>query len=207
VIEGIAFMAEGEKNLYDSADPCTQLLLRAQKGDTHAFVKLHAVLVPLLGDFIASFDGQLSPSDRDDLVQESIAAIWQRLGDYRGNASAKTFALAITRNITLKHISKRQRLPMIHAADVGRILDERELYEQADSSSMELSEDEAKLRRAMNELTDVQRQAVLLSCSGDSRSTAARKAGCTPSQFADRLHYAKKRLRHMLNGVVRCILL
>ena len=86
----------------DPTDRCTELMLSAQAGDVEAFEDLHAALAPVIRSYVASLAGKLSPADHDDLVQETMAAVWHRLGDYRAEASAVTFSLAIAKKLTLK---------------------------------------------------------------------------------------------------------
>lgn len=180
-------------------DHFTRLLLKAQKGDSKSFGELYAVMVPHIRKYITSLDGQLPPSDHDDLVQETVAAFWRKLPEYRGEASAMTFVLTIARNLTLKNIAMRQRLPLVYAGDLDGVLDERELCEPPDSLLPEPSETQARIQRAMAHLTGVQRQAIELSLSHDSRITAAKEAGCTPVQFADRVYKGRKCLRRILS--------
>lgn len=182
----------------DLSDRYTQLLLQAQGGDSQAFSALYAAMVPRIRKYIVSLDGQLPPSDHDDLVQETVAAFWRKLPEYRKEASAMTFVLTIARNLTLKHIAMRQRLPLVYAGDLDGVLDERELCQPPDSLLPEPSETQARIQRAMAQLTEVQRRAIELSLSHDSRMTAAKEAGCTPIQFADRVYKGRKRLCRIL---------
>lgn len=183
-------------------DEHTKLLIQAKNGNNKAFAKLHAALVPHIRKYIASLDGQLSSSDRDDLVQETIFTFWQKLSEYRREASAMTFALIIARNLTLKNIAKRQRSPVVYAGNLSSILGERELCEQSPALSIESTESRKEIQLAMNQLTDMQREAVELSFVHNSRVKAAKTAGCTPTQFTARLCYARKRLRQILRGLV-----
>ena len=187
-------------------DHYTKLLLLAQKGDTRAFAELHAALVPSIRRYIISLDGQLSPADRDDLIQETVSAFWQKLHEYRGEASVMTFALTIARNLTLTNMSKRRRSPVVYAGDLSDVLGERELCEQSPSLFLESSESQEEIQQAMDWLTDVQRQAIELAQQDISRSEAVRLANCNPNQFANRLWRGVLTLRRLLNDL-RCLLL
>lgn len=191
----------------EPTDYCTQLLLEAQKGDSQAFGELYAELGPVARDFIASFNGQLCPYEREDLVHDTFLAIWEKRASYRGEASAKTFILAIAKNLMLRHIDRRQKIPMVNTDYINGVQSEWELCEPPDSLLPEPSETEARIQRAMAKLTDVQRQAIELKLSHASGIAAAKKAGCTPSQLAVRIYKGRKRLRQILNGMSRCILL
>ena len=181
-------------------DNNTQLLLRAQRGDVQAFAELHAALVPLIRNYIASLDGKLSVADHDDLVHETISAVWQNLSEYRGEASATTFAMAIARNLTFKQMSKLQRSKVIYAGGWGGILDERESCERPASLCVEPSEVQARIQTAMAQLTDVQRQAIELDViRGLPRPESLKLANCNPNQFQKRLQRGMETLRRLLH--------
>ena len=178
-----------------SNDEYTQLLLRAQRGDSQSFAALYTALRPIVRDFAASLDGQLSAYDLEDVVQEAFLRTWRGLADFRGDASAKTFIFAIARHVVLDELRRRRTargMPASHTEQVAASSDDL-----ADSSVKELTE---RVAQAIAGLTDTQRQAVELDQFPDlSRRQAARLAGCSPAQFAGRLHRARKRLKQMLN--------
>ena len=89
-------------------DHRTQLLLRAQQGDSQAFCDLYAAMRPVVADYAASLNSGLSAHEHDDLVQEVFLRAWRGLGAYRGQASAKTYYLSLTRN-TLYEMRRRAR--------------------------------------------------------------------------------------------------
>lgn len=179
----------------------------AQRGDTQAFAELHAALVPSIRRYITSLDGQLSPADRDDLIQETVCAFWQKLHEYRGDASVTTFALTIARNLTLKNMSKRRRSPVVYAGDLSGILGEQELCEQSPSLSIESSESQEEIQQAMDQLTDVQRQAIELDViRGLPRRESLTLANCNANQFQKRIQRGIKSLWRFLRHL-RCVIL
>ena len=190
-----------------SADECTQLLLRAQRGDSDAFAELYAALSPVVRDFIASLGGQLCRHERDDLVQEVFLRVWVNLATYRGEASAKTFVFGVAKKTALKVVSRRQRLPVVYTGDLSHLPDGRAPAAPTGSSTIGPDEILLRIRQAMARLSDAQRRAVELDLANNSRIAAAEADNCTPGQFADRLYQARKRLRQMLNGLLRCVLL
>ena len=189
---------------HENADEYTQLLLRAQRGDPRAFAGLYGALSPAIRDFIASLDGQLCPHECEDLAHETLLVVWQKLSEYRGEASARTFALAIAKNIALKHMSKRQRLPVIYTGDLSHVPS----HEPASSRSPESDEVTRAIEKAMAQLTEAQRQAIeLVRIRGMPRSEALKLASCSPNQFQKRLQRAAESLRQLLRNLPRCILL
>lgn len=180
-----------------SEDRSTQLLLRAQRGDSRAFEQFCAETYPAVRGFIASLSGQLFPDECEDLAQETFLVVCRKPGAYRRESSAKTFALAIAKHLTLKYLSRRNKT-IVCTGDLTSVVGERQWHEQRDS--IEYSETLRIVQTAMDKLNDAQRRTIELHLSSDSRAAAAQEAGCSPSQFADRLYYARKLLRRILDG-------
>jgi len=49
-----------------------------------------------------------SPSDRDDLFQDSALAIWKALPGFRGESAERTFIFRIAQNRAITFISQRR---------------------------------------------------------------------------------------------------
>ena len=184
-------------------DDCTQLLLRAQGGDSQAFADLYGALSPTVRDYVFSLNSRLRPQEREDMVQEVFLRVWHGLSGYRREASAKTFLLAVARNVLLKHLSERGRLPLVYTADLSYVPDRSAHAEPTGSHRDGPDHLPLMIQQAMAKLTDAQRRAVELDLADISRTAAAKLANCSPSQFADRLYEARKRLRKMLKGQLR----
>lgn len=179
----------------------TRLLLRAQRGDAAAFAQLYTALAPAVRGFAASLDGQLSAHDREDLLQEVFLQTWQSLANYRGEASAGTFILAITRKVVLKHLERGSRRRPRALGDPEHPCQNNALVEQ-------LARQEAvqAVRQALSQLTDAQRQAVdLLLIRELPRAEAVKQAQCNASQFAKRLERAVRSLGRLLGNSPKCI--
>ncbi|HUW83798.1 MAG TPA: RNA polymerase sigma factor [Phycisphaerae bacterium] len=185
----------------DHVDKRTQLLLRAQGGDPQAFAELYAALSPVVRGFIFFLVGQLCPHECEDLVHEAFLVVWERLATYRGEASATTFVLAIAKNVALKDMSKRHRLPVAYAGDLSYV-PTRETSGQSELDSDEIA---PVIEKAMAQLTEAQQQAVQLAIvRGLPRSEALKLAECSPNQFANRLRRAAITLRRLLSDL-RCV--
>ena len=81
----------------------TELIERARAGDTDAFgelVKLHQAAV-----YRAARAALHSADEAEDVAQEAFVAAYRKLGEFRGDASFKTWLLAITWN----HARSRRR--------------------------------------------------------------------------------------------------
>jgi len=188
-------------------DRYTELLLRAQAGDAEAFAELYRHLRPVVEYFVISRDGALSAQERDDIVQEVFLRLWRGRANYRGDASARTFTLAIAKNVLRNRISRRQK-SSIALTDHPDSLEGLYMAEAHATPHSAGADDTAEMiRQAMARLTAVERQAVELDVPGNlSRADAAKVANCTPSQFAARLYRARRRLRQMLGGLLQSVL-
>lgn len=193
----------GDRVASCKSDECTQLLLSAQKGDAQAFASLYAALRPITFDFLAATNARLSPHERDDLVQDVFLAVWQNLLRYRGDASAKTFVLAIAKRLALKALAKRQRFPVASVSDLSGISD----LEPPPSQSRDRENIVAMLEEAMARLPAAQREAMELHLRGLPRAEARRLANCGPNQFQKRLQRATQSLRRLLRRLPDFILI
>jgi len=198
-------MTRGKQH-YD--DDLTRLLIRAGRGDTREFERLHAALLPVVRDYLASLDGSIDYHRRQDLVQEVLLRTWDNLPRFRGEASAKTFVFAIAKRVLHEEQSLRAKLPIANVADFDHFAGTRLSGTSASQADLDQTELLEEIRRAVAQLPDVQREAFNLAHLQDMPiAKAAKGANCSIQQFWDRLHRARKRLRQLLRNLPRCILL
>ena len=180
----------------------------AGQGLAEAFIRLHAALLPAVRDYLASLDGSMDYHWREDLVQEVFFRAWKNLGCFRGEASVKTFVFAIAKNVFLKELSRRQRPRIVYVNDLDHLAGT--YVPDASASQVDPGQTEPfeEIRQAMAQLPQAQRQAIKLDQTNDLPRTQIVKLGkCSPTQFADRLYRAKKRLKQLLRDLPLCILL
>ena len=179
-------------------DDLTRLIMRAGRGDMEAFGQLHAALVPVVRNYLISLDGSIDYHRREELAQEVFLRTWQAASRFEGRSSAKTFVLAIAKNVFWKELSRRQKLHIIHMKSMDYFTDPS-IPDESKNSRFDPEELSQAVRQATAKLPPQQRQAVeLVQTSNLSRTEIAKQAGCTPSQFAARLCRAKKHLRQLL---------
>ena len=93
-------------------DELTSLLVAARDGDRIA-----------LGAFIRSTQAELwrlarhlvGPDDAEDVTQDVFVRAWRALPDYRGDAAARTWLLAIARRACADAVRKRTRARRLRA--------------------------------------------------------------------------------------------
>jgi len=93
------------------ADPTDQELIgRARTGDERAF----RVLVERYESAVAAtVIGMLGPGDdADDVGQETFIRFYRALGDFRGDASVKTYLRRIAVNLSLNALKRRRRFAL-----------------------------------------------------------------------------------------------
>ncbi|HEY7563898.1 MAG TPA: sigma-70 family RNA polymerase sigma factor [Acidimicrobiia bacterium] len=93
-------------------DEATRLLLAGRSGDV---VSLTAWIRMTQADVWRLCAHLVDRSDADDLTQEVYARVHAALPGFRGEASARTWLLAIARNLCADTVRRRQRLRLLRA--------------------------------------------------------------------------------------------
>jgi RNA polymerase sigma factor (sigma-70 family) len=131
-------------------------------------------------------------TDRDDLSQEILVAIWRALPRFRGESSERTFVFRVAHNRGITYRSRRRRHPPLPEAE-----------EVPDASPdpaalLARSRRHERLVAAVSRLPEPQRQAVMLHLEGLSNREVAGVQGTTEDNVAVRLARARKALRLLL---------
>jgi RNA polymerase sigma factor (sigma-70 family) len=135
------------------------------------------------------------PSDRDDLLQEIVVAIWRALPRFRGECTERTFIFRIAHNRAIAYFTRRQ-LPVEDAADAIDVEDGR-----PDPEQMLAAEQEGhRLIDAVQRLPVNHRQVVTLMLEGLSYGEIAEVLGISETNVGARLTRARQMLRARLSG-------
>jgi RNA polymerase sigma factor (sigma-70 family) len=103
--------------------------------------------------------------DADDLCQDVFLLIWRRLAQYRGEASLKTWIYQITMNYLRNHATRvvPKRRAECSLEDEERKSDVLPLQTEGDAADVLLeAERRALVRRAVYELPELHREAIIL---------------------------------------------
>jgi RNA polymerase sigma-70 factor (ECF subfamily) len=147
------------------------LVRRAQAGDDHAFGQL--IERNRRAVYRAAYAALGSAEDADDVAQETFVAVYQKLGGFRGDASFRTWLLAIAWRKALdrrRSITRWLRMTVTHDRIDG---EERDLVEQMPDTRRSQEEDlsadhlQRTVKRLIGTLPRKLRDALLLSGSGD----------------------------------------
>ena len=134
------------------------------------------------------------PADRDDLVQEIAAAIWQALPRFRGDASERTWLYRIAHNTAITVSGRIRR----------RSRTRTELDDGISSPATRIDDQLAheQQRRLLLDrirvLPEADRQAIVMHLEGLGNGEIAEVTGATPGAVATRLSRIRERLTHEL---------
>lgn len=187
--------ADATVGALDGAQAARLVAAIATAGDRRAFAQLFAFYAPRLKTYL-SRQG-FGASDCDDLIQDTMLAVWRKAGQFDAEAGAvSTWIFAICRNLG---IDRRRRL--------ARRLRDDNLVPTSDidpSPSAEgeiiTREDEMRVRRALDHLPTEQATVISLSFFSQSPQTEiAKSLGIPLGTVKSRVRLAMNRLRQLLD--------
>lgn len=150
---------EGDEG--DQRDPLSVLLARAGRGDQAAFSELYDALAPLLYGVVLKV--VRDPAQSEEVTQEAFIELWRlapRYEESRGSVRAWASTLA-----------HRRAIDRVRSEQSGRDRAEREAQKRP-IQSVDVAEqvvaniDGTRVRKALERLTEIQRQAVELAYFG-----------------------------------------
>jgi RNA polymerase sigma-70 factor (ECF subfamily) len=132
-------------------------------------------------------------SDRDDLFQEIVIAVWRALPNFRGECSDRTFVFRIAHNRGITHSARRP-------ASAATLSEDADVIDGAPTPEQSLAslEEGRRLLAAVQRLTIGYRQVVTLSLEGLSYAEIADVLGISESNVGARLTRARHALRQEL---------
>lgn len=146
----------------DLSDPIGELLRRAGRGDQSAFAELYDALSPLVYGVVLKV--VRDPSQAEEVAQEVFVELWRLAARFDGTkGSAKTWAA------TLAH---RRAIDRVRSEQASRVRQDREANQTIRSerdvvaAEVESSFDQVRVRRALLQLSELQREAVELAYFG-----------------------------------------
>jgi RNA polymerase sigma-70 factor, ECF subfamily len=163
-------------------------------------LRAQSAMVTELRDYLRrtlakGFGRQLQDADLDDLTQDCMVRVQQKLDTFAGQSRFTTWAATIAVNCALSQLRKRR---YEHVT-----IDEAS--ERADwSADKQVRDDEqrvAQLRRGIAEaLTARQREAIQAALGGLPLMELARRYGVSQGAVYKLLHDARRRLKHFLEA-------
>ena len=133
-------------------------------------------------------------SDTDDVIQEALLRACRRADTFRGEANLRSWVYRIALNCAFDLIRDRER-----RNQAGRDFAAENAGGQDEAKETRLAE----LERAVSDLPELYREAVVWGCLSDlSGSEAAARLGCSENTLYQRVFKAKKMLRKMMTAEV-----
>ncbi|PKR89824.1 RNA polymerase subunit sigma [Pleomorphomonas diazotrophica] len=178
---------------FDRAEAARLIAAIAEAGDRQAFARLFAFYAPRLKTFLARQG--FGASDCDDLIQDTMLAVWRKAGQFDAEAGAvSTWIFTICRNLG---IDRRRRLARSFA-NAEPVVD----IDPSPSAEGEIisREEETRVRRALDRLPAEQAEVIALSFFSQSpQSEIAKALGIPLGTVKSRVRLAMNRLRHLLD--------
>ncbi|MBV9109098.1 MAG: sigma-70 family RNA polymerase sigma factor [Gemmatimonadetes bacterium] len=183
----------------DPTDP--ELIGRARTGDERAF---RLLVERYEGVVAATVNGMLGRGDdADDVGQETFIRFYRALGDFRGDASVKTYLRRIAVNLSLNALKRRRRfsLRFLSRDQAPEPLPEPPVEPRGELESREA---QARVRAAIDRLSPKHRPVVVLRMiEGCSTRETAEVLGLPEGTVLSRLSRAMEQLAADLRPYVQ----
>jgi len=187
----------------ESAGLDLELVRRAQAGDDVAFGQL--VERNRRAVYRAAYAALGSADDADDVAQETFVAVYQKLKGFRGDASFKTWLLAIAWRKALdrrRSVTRWFRMTVTHdrtTDDAPDLIDRLPSFERSQEEGLASGELQRTLKQLIGTLPRKLRDALLLAASGDySYDQIGRMLAIPPGTVKWRVSEARRILKKKL---------
>ena len=183
-------------------DPDTDLVQRAQRGDTTAFDDLVKKYTPKLYGLVYHMTS--NHEDTNDILQDVFAKAYRALKKFRGKSTFYTWVYSIATNMTLNALKKRNRRRTMSLNDVDLAIEKDKDFIEATSKSdpvreANISELQERLNIAMQELSDSHRMVVtMFDIQGMPHAEISKILGVSEGTVRSRLFYAHQLLQTSL---------
>ena len=169
------------------------LVVRCQAGDRAAFEELVELYQPRLHYFLAGMVGDDHAAD--DLLQEVWFDVYRGLARLADPGAFSAWLYRIARHRALAELRKK-RLPLSSLAGI-------DLAEEDEADDFS-AEDAERVQAGLGQLAPEHREVLLLRFfEGMAYEEIAGVTGCQLGTVRSRLHYAKRALRRVLEGVAQ----
>ncbi|HRB02118.1 MAG TPA: ECF RNA polymerase sigma factor SigK [Ilumatobacteraceae bacterium] len=146
----------------DLHDPTGELLHRAGRGDQSAFAELYDALSPLVYGVVLKV--VRDPSQAEEVAQEVFVELWRLAARFDGTkGSAKTWAATLAHRRAIDRVRSEQASRVRQDRDANQtVRPDRDVV----GAEVESSFEQVRVRRALLQLSELQREAVELAYFG-----------------------------------------
>lgn len=178
----------------DSTSEEHRLLQRAARGDEQAFAQLYKALASPVFTYLVRLTGDGAAAE--DLLQEVFLAVWQRAGDFRGEASVRVWVLRIAHHKAVSWWRRQRSTENVNA--VEELVGPEGEVEEAALAAWEYD----RLVNAVRQLSPKHREVIELVFGQQlSYAEVAAVLGCPVGTVKSRVSYALRALRHLLRDM------
>jgi RNA polymerase sigma-70 factor, ECF subfamily len=145
----------------DESDPCGEMLRRAGRGDQAAFADLYDQLSPMVYGVVLKV--VRDPAQAEEVAQEVFVELWRLAARFDGSkGSARTWAATLSHRRAIDRVRSEQAARDRQQRDAAHVVREHDTV----VAEIESSIDQARVRKALAQLSDLQREAVELAYFG-----------------------------------------
>lgn len=174
-----------------------EVLARARAGDEAALAEVLATLAPSVHRF--GLGMCRNEADAEDVVQDTLLAVAQRLSEFRGEASLSTWVFTLARTACARRrrgLAQRPHQTLEAAFDAAS-------GEPSPEDRVTTREIAEIVSRALDELSDEAREVIVLrDIEGLSAKEAAEIVGVSVDALKSRLHRARRGLNDALRAMM-----
>ncbi|MBT8042812.1 MAG: sigma-70 family RNA polymerase sigma factor [Kiritimatiellales bacterium] len=201
--EVLESLPDGEQE----GEPDDELVLKAQRGDVHAFDQLveryHGKIYGL------TYNMTSNREDAEDLTQEVFIKAFEALPRFRGKSSFYTWLYRIAVNKTINYRKKRNRKRALSLDQFDQEIKTDEVYHALTTKgsplrNMSLTELQIKLNEALQNLSEKHRTVVVMhDMQGIPHEEIAKVVGASVGTVRSRLFYARRQMQAELAEFVK----
>ncbi len=189
-------------------DPDAALMLRVKQGDTAAFTRLvEKYQQPVIN---LAYRTLHDLTEAEDLAQNVFVQVYKSARRYQASAKFSTWLFTITRNLCLNEIRRRSRHPADSLDQPHPDAEEQPLHQFEDKATAAPPEQllhgelEEKIARALTELPETQRTALVLCRQEDlSYEEISAILGCSLSATKSLIHRGRETLKLKLKPYLK----
>lgn len=177
-------------------DPAGNLLRRAGRGDQAAFGALFDELSPMVHGVILKV--VRDPAQAEEVTQEVFVELWRLAARFDGSkGSARAWAATLAHRRAIDRVRSEQASRDRQTRDASHVVRDHDVV----VAEVETTIDQARVRRALSQLSDIQREAVELAYfGGHTYREVAVLLGVAEGTVKSRIRDGMIRLRDELGG-------
>lgn len=185
------------------AESDNSLVRQAQSGNAQAYETLveryQDKMLYLAIDLTKNFE------DAQDIAQEAFIKAYRKLDQFKGNAKFSTWLYRITVNLAMDQHRKRKRKQEDSMEDSYKELpgrDKSDTLITGSKSELAIGRRNARIRKAINDLSEQQRTAVVLKYfHGKTSAEIGEIMECSDATVRTHVFRAMKNLKHRLHDI------